>query len=201
MESNIISNLSSPFDSCPEVKQIVQNFYDQFTTKESNYLRTIIKVDSVDLIHNCNLSLQYNLEKEKMNVINESIVYHGTRVSNLPSICIKGFDLKYLGTVTGNKEYLGAGIYCSQRAEQSLLYVRAEIEYEPGSTTSLLVCKALLGKEYVLDTYSNYGKYTGFSKEMGYDSHCDPKGYEHVIFDVARLLPFCILNLISYPKK
>lgn len=171
-----------------------------FDTKGNIHPVEIIKIET---INNSAILQKYNNAKSQMKIPNEQFVFHGTHPDNLPSILKSGFDLTKINKNDVNG--MGNGIYVSRLGHVSMWYCKVICD---GATEfPLLVCKALLGKEYKYDKHPMNHEY---SKIPGYDTHhrakkctlskdCSFHGYsahdESVIFDIDRLLPLYILHL------
>lgn len=122
-----------------------------------------------------------------------TIVYHGTQRENLVEIVKKGFDIKKLGQHTGNRGYIGAGIYSSTNPSVATEYASGD----HGDTIRVIACKALLGKPFHLEWRTDLDRALGMKLEPGYDSHILNHwgGEEVCIFDARRIRPWWILTL------
>jgi len=127
--------------------------------------------------------------------LEERWLYHGTRRESMVSIFASGFDLKRLGSTTGNRGCYGAGIYLTPLPALACSYSRIGV-FPPPSATAVLLCKVLLGRTVILSAEeASRGKHMGMELLPGYDSHLSPGDVEVVCFDSAQVLPVAILHL------
>ncbi|XP_056644227.1 uncharacterized protein LOC130450073 [Diorhabda sublineata] len=91
---------------------------------ETNKNKHFFKIHSIEKVHNPYLALQYELNKiqlyEKNIQFKEVLMFHGTKKSNIDSICQKNFDWRLSGTSTGCK--FGEGVSFSPIAYYATHY-------------------------------------------------------------------------------
>jgi hypothetical protein len=99
----------SPYDT--DYKNIESKF-NEYYTKHS------IRIYRIQLIENKYLWLMFQLKKEEIKSLygfcNEIHLFHGTKASNVDSICTKNFDWRLFGTNKGFK--FGKGVSFSPRS-------------------------------------------------------------------------------------
>lgn len=130
-----------------------------------------------------NLDSITNIKSEHIKNNKEIFTFHGTDPKNIKSIFENGFDIKYLGSNTGNEGLMGKGIYSSTNIEQAIYYCYdTKNGYIERKNFQLIVCKVLLGRIRNINDQIDNAKY---------DSCMDYKTGEIVVFDNKRIIPYC----------
>jgi hypothetical protein len=131
-----------------------------------------------------------------------TIVYHGTHHDNVAAIVQNGFNIKKLGQCTGNRGFIGAGIYSSTNPSVASEYAtRNPNDSSGGDHFQLIACKAVLGNPFHLEWTEDVMTALGMKLKPGYDSHIwSPlSGEEVCIFDARRIRPWWILTVKVVP--
>lgn len=117
-------------------------------------------------------------------------VYHGTHQSNIPAIVDNNLSIEKKGQLDSG--WLGAGLYFSQHADNVMAYMTTSNKFndvKAGQSGKLLQFDILPGR---MNRLANVKE--GVSRELFYDSHVTPNGFEYVLFDARHVRPRYVIS-------
>ncbi|XP_048239350.1 protein mono-ADP-ribosyltransferase PARP14-like [Haliotis rufescens] len=179
------------------VKAMTPEDYHYRTVEAQFYKRMLYdpenkyEVTAVEYVVNPSLCTHFRKAQERMRETKAGyevpvLAFHGTKDTNIRSICEEGFRQPDHPEFEENTDvgWYGNGIYFSEFPSYSSQYVEGE--------QMLLLCKVLQGRIFKCSAQK-----LGAGKEPGYDSHVDPHGLEIVIYDQDCILPCYIVHYIQ----
>lgn len=158
--------------------------------------RRLVYDNECDIVVSEDVLKQYNLKKSEMKDPNEVVLFHGTKIWNLPNIITNGFNPNQAG-MTG---VIGKGTYFSDLISQSIFY---SCDYYTGNETEfiVLVCRVCLGNSKYIDRYDAASGNCSKQADSHWTQYYDKDGYkvvhakEYCIFDSNQILPWKLLYL------
>jgi len=118
----------------------------------------------------------------------ESLVYHGTRESNILSIVNNNLSMSKKGQLDSG--WFGAGLYFSPHADYCFMYAKQLQPLLMGTCFKILQFAILPGRINQLS-----GLQHGQPKHPNFDSNRSTNGYEFILFDSKYCLPKHVLEV------
>jgi hypothetical protein len=162
---------------------------ETFKQQQPKFSGDALTVDRIEWCHNDKLKKDFN-EHLNDSACSIKLLFHGTPIGNINSICANGFEIEHDGMLG----HIGKGSYFGEYVGQSLYY-QLKYKYHGIETQfQLLLCAVNTGDcREVKRCYSS--EQTQIRSGDSHKTKACEGGYEYCIFKSASILPICILHM------
>ncbi|CAG9764420.1 unnamed protein product [Ceutorhynchus assimilis] len=141
---------------------------------------TSYKIASIKKVINPYLLLHYKLRKQAMGICKELLLYHGTKIENIDSICADNFDWRLV-----SRHKYGWGVSFS-----SSPYYASHYSDETGTMKAMFVVQVLVGQEWRGNCETEVPK-------SPFDTTTDPNEKVYVKYDDCCFYPAYVIYYTS----